>query len=84
MKQDLFEEYLKSRFANDYQGTDDDMPDAFDTWISELSNEDLIAHAEGFGRSLIIKIGFEARKYTDPKPEYDGITWDSIISKINF
>ena len=29
-------------YGKDYHGTDDDMPDAFDAWLSEIDQEDLI------------------------------------------
>lgn len=41
-----FEEYLKSIHSHDYHGTDDDMPDAFDSWFSELTQEDMYRFAE--------------------------------------
>ena len=38
----LFEDFLKEWHGKDYHGTDDDMPDAFDAWLSEIDQEDLI------------------------------------------
>src|SRR5438876_3524827 len=35
------EDKLKNAHANDYHGTDDDMPDAYDGWLMDLSLEDL-------------------------------------------
>jgi hypothetical protein len=31
-----FEDYLKEEFGKNYRGLDDDMPDAYDAWVSEL------------------------------------------------
>jgi len=45
MKND-FEEYLKDKHAEGYNGTDDDMPEAFDSWLSELDGEEYISYAE--------------------------------------
>jgi hypothetical protein len=50
-----FEDYLRDIHAVDYTGLDDDMPDHFDNWISQLENEELLAHANKFGQLLIIK-----------------------------
>jgi len=41
----MFEKYLEEVFAEDYHGTDDDMPDAFDNWLAELEQDELIAYA---------------------------------------
>lgn len=46
MYKDTFEDYLKTVHASDYTGTDDDMPDAYDAWLSELSADDFIKHAD--------------------------------------
>lgn len=40
----MFEEYLKDIHAKNYMGTDDDMSNNFDTWISRLTNEELIEY----------------------------------------
>lgn len=50
-KTQTFEEYLKDRHAEDYHGTDDDMPDAFDTWLVNLPVDRIIEFAEYWGRS---------------------------------
>jgi hypothetical protein len=44
MSKELFEDFLKEGYAKDYKGTDDDMPDAFDEWVSDLEGEELIAY----------------------------------------
>lgn len=41
-----FEDFLKAKHAEDYVGTDDDMPDAFDHWISSLDVSDIMDLAE--------------------------------------
>lgn len=35
------EEKLKEAHAKDYHGTDDDMPDAFESWLEDLTYEQL-------------------------------------------
>ena len=41
-----FIELLKERHAKNYHGTDDDMPDAFDSWLVELDADEWIAYGE--------------------------------------
>jgi hypothetical protein len=36
------EDYLKELHAKDYHGVDDDMPDAYDAWLTELQADDWI------------------------------------------
>jgi len=48
-----FEEFLKYMHVEDYTGTDDDMPDAFETWLTELEGDDLIGYGNKFGKILI-------------------------------
>lgn len=40
-----FEEFLKYIHAQDYHGTDDDMPDAFEAWLEQLQLDDLLKYA---------------------------------------
>lgn len=35
------EDKLKEEHAKDYHGTDDDMPDAFESWLEDLSGQEL-------------------------------------------
>ena len=46
MKISKFEEYLKEQHAKMYMGTDDDMPDSFERWLTEMAVDDLIAFAD--------------------------------------
>lgn len=39
-----FEDFLKDIHAREYMGTDDDMPDAFEHWLSNLDLEDIIGY----------------------------------------
>ena len=47
-----FEDFLKEQHAEGYIGTDDDMPDAFEDWVSNLEPENIIEYAELYGRKL--------------------------------
>lgn len=41
-----FEQYLRKIHAKNYTGTDDDMSDDFEHWITQLENEDLMKYAD--------------------------------------
>jgi hypothetical protein len=41
-----FEEYLREIHAEDYSGTDDDMPDAYEDWVSNLDAQEMFEYAE--------------------------------------
>lgn len=41
-----FTQYLQDVHANGYSGTDDAMPDAFDTWLENLDTSELIDYAD--------------------------------------
>jgi hypothetical protein len=43
-----FEQYLEERHAEGYTGTDDDMVDSFDEWISCLDAREAMIYAEGW------------------------------------
>lgn len=47
-----FTEYLQNIHAEDYHGVDDDMPDAFDNWLSELEVDDIIEYADGYANKI--------------------------------
>lgn len=44
-----FEEFLQNKHAELYIGLDDEMPDSFNNWVSELDDEDWIALGNEFG-----------------------------------
>jgi len=39
-----FEDFLKDKHAENYTGTDDDMSDSFDEWITSLDPEEIIGY----------------------------------------
>lgn len=44
-----FEDYLKTKFSEESPSVlDDDMPDAFDSWLGELSADDFISFADQY------------------------------------
>lgn len=42
----MFEDFLKEKHAENYMGTDDNMPDSFERWLENLEAQELIDFAE--------------------------------------
>ena len=40
------------KHMKDYRGTDDDAPDAFDTWLTDLDLDQIVQYAEEYGDSI--------------------------------
>ena len=51
----MFIDYLQEQHAKDYTGLDDDMPDAFNDWLENMSTDEVIEHSEEWGKKLIKK-----------------------------
>lgn len=49
-----FEEYMEYIHSLDYHGTDDDMQENYENWLTEMDGEDYIRHANAFGMLLIM------------------------------
>lgn len=49
MKQ-TFEDFLQDIHGKNYNGLDDDVPDSFDNWLSQLDGEEYIQFAESYGK----------------------------------
>ena len=64
-----FEQYLQEIHADNYHGLDDEMPDAFNTWVSELDAEEMKEYEKewsdeidkGFAKPLTIVLDFVER-----------------------
>lgn len=41
-----FEEFLQNKHAENYHGTDDDMPDRYEHWLSQLDVSEVMEFAE--------------------------------------
>lgn len=56
-----FENYLQEEHMKDYQGTDDDAPDAYEAWLSNMDLDLLLAHGDKFGalkaRDAVVDFG---------------------------
>ena len=51
-----FEDYLREIHAKDYHGTDDNMPDSFESWVSNLEVEEVIEYANDIVEELNSKL----------------------------
>ena len=49
MKKQTFESFLQDKFAKGYMGTDDNMPEAFDTWLVGPDVEQTTKYADEYG-----------------------------------
>ncbi len=49
-----FEEYLSEQFWKQYQGLDDESPDAESEWITDLSPDEWIDYAEAWSAKRVI------------------------------
>ncbi len=67
-----FEDYLQEEHAKDYHGTDDDMPDAFDHWLSELQADDFLRLGDEYGEAIKAHLIKNASLPTTPKAETPG------------
>lgn len=47
-----FEDYLQNTHAQDYHGTKDDMPDAYERWLCDLDVAEVVEYAEAWGRTI--------------------------------
>jgi len=45
-----FEQFLMEQFSKDYHGLDDEMPDAFEDWLSNLDVDEWIKFAEQYAK----------------------------------
>jgi hypothetical protein len=54
-KERTFEDLLKEFHANNYTGTDDDMPDHYENWVTEMDVDRLIEIADIFGKEMYLR-----------------------------
>ena len=50
-----FEDYLKDEHMEAYHGTDDDAPDAYEAWLSEMDMDILIKYADVYGAKCALQ-----------------------------
>jgi|GEM_PF-2328247 len=53
MKITSFEDYLRNVHAKQYEGLDDDMPDDFDSWVTNLDAEEMYELAKECVQELV-------------------------------
>lgn len=54
--QKTFEEHLMEVHAEQYHGTDDDMPDDYERWLEDLDKQMLITEAQIWGVRECLRI----------------------------
>lgn len=50
-----FESFMQDIHAIDYHGLDDDMPDSFDEWLTDLDPQEYMDYAESYGQHEYIQ-----------------------------
>jgi hypothetical protein len=50
-----FEDYLRQQHDKQYRGTDDDMPDAYEAWLSDLQADDFMSYAEVYASKYALE-----------------------------
>ena len=65
-----FEDYLRDIHGEDYHGTDDDMPDAFDNWLgNEVQVDDLITYGNRYAAKMMLETKESMLQAFDPMVE---------------
>lgn len=77
-----FEEYLRDNVWEPEGILDDYMPDAFDNWCAELDVQEVMDYADDYRIFITNKLKDLVQTYTNPKTEFDGITWSMICEKV--
>lgn len=85
-KEETFEDYLKNRHAQVYQGLDDEMSDDYDKWFTELQIDDVIQYANEHTEILLSQQKREMVKEIEPvieemeeviKAQEEGLGYDA-------
>lgn len=74
-----FEKYLMEDVWEAEGVLDDDMSDAFDTWLTELQIDDVIAYAKEWGESIIKRRVTDVEVIIARKLPYDGECTEDLI-----
>ena len=53
MKKDTFEDFLKSKHAENYMGTDDQMGDDFEGYLEDIDKEEMLELADEWTKNVI-------------------------------
>jgi len=82
--EEKFDRFLQNKHGKNYIGTDDNMPDDYEDWLSKLDIQEVIDYAIDFiSQNYIPKAEVlkEIRKITDPLTEiakYEKPTWKEL------
>lgn len=61
-----FLDFLSEEHATGYYGTDDNMPDAFNTWLEQLDGSEYIDFADAYAKEVFNKAQYEEAKKHNP------------------
>jgi len=53
MKNDTFEDFLKTKHAENYMGTDDDMGDRFEEYLEDIDKEEMLELADEWTKNVL-------------------------------
>jgi len=81
-----FEQWLDNYYEKNINSNSNNMNPEFenarDRWFSNLDVQEIIDFGDEYMNDTIGQLRQIVQKYTDPKPEYDGIVFDTILSKL--
>ena len=60
----------------------DNCEDLFESWLENKDIQEIIDLGDEYMKDTLEQLRQIVQKYTDPKPEYDGIVFDTILSKL--
>ena len=52
-----FEQFLRDKHFDNYHGTDDDMSDSFDKWLTDLQADDFIKYGDTYAMEFLKEHG---------------------------
>ena len=79
MTEKTFEDFLSDKHSKQYQGFDDEMPDAFNEWLGELDVGEVIKYAE---EALVLQKK-ELLEKKDKEVRHCAYAWVKTMWKIN-
>ena len=80
---ETFEDYLKTRHAEDYIGKDDDMPDSFDSYLEDLDNEEMIKLADAWTTKVIEFAQLKMKQIKGVYSAHDALTKvDEVLTEL--
>lgn len=53
MQNDNFEDFLKTKHAENYMGTDDDMGDSFEGFLEDMDKEDMLIYGDEWVKKVL-------------------------------